>query len=110
MPPPDGNVVSRLPSTIEELLASGQPQIEDVAKSLGVSVRTLQRRIAENQSTFQREVERVREQMARALVGHGQVTLTEIASRLGYGDPSAFFRAFKRWTGVTPTEFRAQRA
>lgn len=101
------SLLDRLSETIETELARGTPQIEEVAKSLGVSVRTLQRRLAEQNSSFLREIERVRELAARQYVKQDTLNFGEIAARLGYADTSAFNRAFKRWTGRTPTEFRA---
>lgn len=107
-PPSPRSLIERLHETIENGLSRGAPQIEDVAKELGVSVRTLQRRISEHNSSFLREIERVRELAARQYVKQGGLSFGEIAARLGYADTSAFNRAFKRWTGRTPTEFRAQ--
>lgn len=70
-----------------------------------MSPRTLQRRLADEQATFADLLESVREELARIYVGEGR-PLGEVAFRLGYAETSAFLRAFKRWTGTTPTAFR----
>jgi AraC-like DNA-binding protein len=103
---PPRALVERLHEAIESKLARGDLQLDEIAKHLGVSARTLQRRLSEQDSTFIREVERVRERAARVHVGQNELSFGEIAARLGYADTSAFHRAFKRWTGRTATEFR----
>lgn len=91
---------------IEGRLGHGTPSLPDVARVLGTSVRTLQRRLGEEDRSFRDVVEEVRERLAREYLGHDEVNLAEVASRLGYAEMSAFLRAFKRWTGMTPTQFR----
>ncbi len=83
------------------------PSVEGVARALGLSARTLQRRLFEEGTSFQREVDAVREELARAYVLDETASLDEVATSLGYADPSAFVRAFRRWTGTTPGQFRA---
>jgi AraC-like DNA-binding protein len=83
------------------------PSVEGVARALGLSTRTLQRRLAEEGTSFQREVDAVREELARSYVLDEATSLDDVASSLGYAEPSAFVRAFRRWTGMTPGQFRA---
>jgi AraC-like DNA-binding protein len=79
-----------------------------VAKAAGMSVRSLQRQLAEEGLTYSRLVEQVRYDQAVTLLKRPDLKLIEIAADLGYTDSANFTRAFKRWTGVSPREFRAQ--
>ena len=72
-----------------------------------MSARTLRRRLAEHGLTPARLVERLRRELAERYLAEGAFPLGRIAYLLGYGDPAAFTRAFRRWTGTTPTEWRA---
>ena len=76
------------------------------AAIIGASARTLQRRLAERGLSFSRVLQGVRFRNAQELLRDPRLPLTEIAKRLGYTDPANFIRAFKRWTGVGPSEFR----
>ena len=77
-----------------------------MAKQLHLSARTLQRRLAEHHTTFQDAVDAVRSELARQYLKDPRLGVSEVAFRLGYSDLSTFDRAFKRWTGMTPREFR----
>ena len=77
-----------------------------VARSLGMSDRTLQRRLERENVRFSELYDRVREREARARTGDRARTLAEVAYSLGFSDVAAFSRAFKRWTGTTPGLFR----
>ena len=80
--------------------------LESIASEMRMSPRTLQRRLTTEGTTFARVYETVREELARAYVADAKMPLTEIAFLLGYAELSAFLRAFKRWTGKTPSQFR----
>jgi AraC-like DNA-binding protein len=80
--------------------------IEQVAKRLHVSVRTLKRRLAEEGTTYSELVDAERRERALLLLRSDDLTLAEIADRLGYSDAANFTRAFRRWTGVSPRAFR----
>ena len=97
-------------ATIEQQLGSGAPSIEEVARALATSSRTLQRRLGEEGTSFRDVVENVRSDLARAYLGDLGLGLGDVAFRLGYAEVSAFLRAFKRWTGMTPSQFRAAEA
>lgn len=93
-------------SAIRRALDGGAPSVKVVARGLGLSVRSLQRRLEAEGTTFQDEVETVRRELARTYVQSSKVPLGEIAFRLGYADTTAFLKAFKRWTGTTPSRLR----
>lgn len=82
------------------------PRLEDVAKRVAMSPRTLQRRLSEAGTTFQSLVDEARRCLAQGYLEDERLTVGEVAYMLGYSEPSAFVRAFKRWTGRTPRQFR----
>lgn len=88
------------------LSEGGEPNIERVAARLSVGSRTLQRRLADRGTSFQDVLEEVRESLARLYLADPNLGLKEICDRLCYSDVRAFDRAFKRWTGLTPGEYR----
>jgi AraC-like DNA-binding protein len=92
---------------IERALAEEAPTLETTAKALGMSARSLQRRLADEGSSFQELLDHVRQALARSHVDDGR-PLGEIAHALGYRELRPFLRAFKRWTGMTPTQFRTR--
>ena len=92
---------------LKRRLASGKPDVEDVARELGTSERTLQRRIADNGATFRKLLEESRHELGRQLLADQQSGVDEIAFVLGYQDTSSFYRAFRSWEGMTPSEWRA---
>ncbi len=81
------------------------PSIDQTAEQLQCSTRTLQRRLREEGTSFQSILEEIRKELAIRFVQRRQNKLAEIASFLGYSDPRVFRRAFKRWTGLTPTAY-----
>jgi AraC-like DNA-binding protein len=88
------------------LLTDDLAQLDGVAKRLGMTGRSLQRRLKDEGTSFQETRDAVRRELADAYLGQG-MSFAEISFLLGFAEPSAFFRAFKRWTGVTPLERRA---
>jgi AraC-like DNA-binding protein len=99
-------IVADTERAVRMTLELGAPRIEKVAQSLGTSVRTLQRLLHDEGSSFQDVVEQTRERLARQHAQRGEFSSTQMASLLGYADVTAFLRAFKRWTGASPQEFR----
>ncbi len=87
-------------------LSEGLPRMEDVAKRLGLSVRSLHRRLAEEGLNFQSLTETTRRELAEGLLGDERYSLAEIAFLTGFSEQSSFSRAFKRWAGDTPATFR----
>lgn len=105
--PPPNAMVRELDAALAALLDHCEPSVDAVADALRVSTRTLQRRLTQAGTTFERELDRVRMERARALVAEG-VRLRAIAASLGYAHVRSFLRAFRRWTGTTPSAFRAR--
>lgn len=98
----------RVRSALLELLPSGRASVPAVARKLGMSARTLQRRLADEGATFQRVLDTTREQLARHYLGTTAMPGAEIAFLLGFEDPNSFGRAFQDWTGTTPERARAE--
>ena len=101
------SLAQSLKRLICDALPSGPPAMDDVAQRLGMSPRTLQRRLAEVDTTFQKFLENTRRDLSKHLLQRTGHPLAEIAFLLGFSEQSAFQRAFKRWNGLTPAEFRA---
>ncbi|MEC7815615.1 MAG: AraC family transcriptional regulator [Pseudomonadota bacterium] len=86
------------------------PKLARVASTLFVSERTLKRRLQEEDASFQNLVDQVRLERARDLLRSTGLNLSQIADALGYADAANFTRAFKRWTGLSPSHFRSREA
>ena len=91
---------------IEAQIASGPVRIDRVARDLGYSRQTLYRRLKAEGATFEDLLDRVRRRLALKFVRDEGMPVKEAAYRLGFSDPSAFSRAFKRWTGSSPRGLR----
>jgi aryl-alcohol dehydrogenase-like predicted oxidoreductase len=78
-----------------------------VAKELGISERTLQRRITDEGTSFRQLLNETRHELVRQYLGNASVEITEAAFLVGYEDPNSFYRAFRSWEGKTPAEWRA---
>lgn len=82
------------------------PSLEAVAANFSLSTRSLQRKLKEEGVTFLEIVEEVRKALAVNFLSSGHHSVKDVSNRLGYNEPSAFVRAFKRWTNLTPAEFQ----
>src|SRR6266480_3127580 len=91
---------------LKKLLAGQRPGIQDLARELHLSTRTLQRRLTEQGITFQRLLEEARRELARHYLLHSSRELNETAYLLGYEDANSFFRAFHHWEGTSPGHWR----
>jgi AraC-like DNA-binding protein len=91
---------------LKRLLAGQRPGIQDLARELHLSTRTLQRRLTEQGITFQRLLEDARRELARHYLLNSSLELNETAYLLGYEDANSFFRAFHHWEGTTPGQWR----
>lgn len=94
---------------VTTLLPDGHPGVRSVAKVMRVSTRTLQRRLSDEGVTFMRVVAQARFAVARQMLDDPARKVIDIALDLGYSDPAHFARAFARWTGLAPREFRRLR-
>ncbi len=108
--PPEAAIVQAVRACIRTQLRHDRAQLPAVACTLGLSVRTLQRRLAEAQASFTALVEAVRREQVQALLRDPQLSLTEIAFLLGYNEQSNFNHAFRGWFGCTPAAWRARAA
>lgn len=104
----DANFRDKVRACLMEIMASGQYSMADVASRLAVSTRTLQRRLNDEGTTFQKELDSLREELARNYLSKSDYSSGQIAFLLGYEDPNSFFRAFRSWTGQTPESVRAR--
>jgi AraC-like DNA-binding protein len=99
-------LVERVQDYVRGSLPQGNCSIEHCAKKLGVSVRTLQANLGESGLRFSDILESLRMDLARTHLEEGVLSIDAVATMLGYSDRSSFGRAFKRWTGVPPQQFR----
>ena len=99
----DAGLVGRVRAAIGD----GTAQLPQVARQLRMSTRTLKRRLADRGTTFRELVDDVRRQRALLLIADRGLSIDDIASKLGYTETPNFTRAFRRWTGATPTAYRA---
>jgi AraC-like DNA-binding protein len=104
---PDLPVSSKVRRVVSSLLSSGEsPRLEEAAKALGVSARTLQRRLRDEGNNYHDVIEDLRRDMAVGYLGVEELAICDVAYLLGFSEPSAFHRAFRRWMGMTPAEYR----
>lgn len=97
---------SSVTRVIRGLLGTSRCSSADIASLFDLTERSLQRRLADESTTFKALLEQVRRQEAARLLEHTALPLSELAARLGYSEPSAFTRAFHRWQGVPPLQWR----
>ena len=92
-------------SAVAKLLPGGQVTLAKTAKAAGFSARTLQRRLAEQGLNYSHLLDEMRFIKARELIQQHE-KIAEVATRLGYADAGSFTRAFERWTGMAPMQYR----
>ena len=92
---------------LEPLLASGEVGIERLARDLGYSRQTLYRRLKAEGITYEQLLDGLRKRLALRFIREG-LSVKDSAYRLGFSDPAAFSRAFKRWTGSSPSDMRTR--
>jgi AraC-like DNA-binding protein len=97
-------------NAVAALLPHGLAQAEAVAGELGMSPRTLARRLAAEEVAFSTIVRELRIALAQRHLADGDLSVSQIAWLLGYREVGAFTHAFRRWTGMTPSEARVQSA
>lgn len=98
--------LEQLKEELRETTLSGGVDVEVLARRLQISTRTLQRRLADKNLTFRDVAKEVLQEVAYDMLLHSGLSIQEIAFKLGYSQASSFTRAFKRWTGISPSEIR----
>ena len=91
---------------IIERLPSGHVTQEEIAQELNMSLRNMQRRLRGEGTSFTQLLDDTRRTLATQYVRSRRLSINEITYLLGFSEPSNFSRAFKRWTGLSPSEFR----
>jgi AraC-like DNA-binding protein len=97
---------ARVAAVVASRLRGRVPPIGEVASELAMSARNLQRALQAEQRTYQDVLDEVRAGLARRYLADAQNTVSQVAFLLGFSEAAAFHRAFKRWTGQTPSELR----
>ena len=105
---PSNSAAGAIQQMIRAYARDRWPTIEEAAAAVGLNVRTLQRQLSAEGKTYFVLADETRAEMARQLLNESDFSLSEIAERTGYSDLSNFNRAFRRWSRVSPREFRAQ--
>ena len=100
------NVIDEVKAVTKRLLAGRRPTLRDVARSLGLSSRTLQRQLTDRRVTFQRLIQEARQELAHQYLLQAGLDINEVAYLLGFDDTNSFGRAFQRWEGVSPHRWR----
>jgi AraC-like DNA-binding protein len=98
----------RVRVAIQQKLTGRRPTIDDIADVLHISSRTLQRRLQDERSSFQRVLDEARHHLARHYLNNSVLELNEAAYLLGYEDGNSFVRAFRGWEGIPPARWREQ--
>ena len=105
--PAPTTLAAQVSRVLADSLRSDEASVGQIAKRLGMTERSLQRRLKDEHTSFNAVREDVRKQLARRYLDD-KLAIAEISFLLGFSEPSAFFRAFKRWTGMTPIEARGR--
>lgn len=103
-PDDEDQCVQEVIATIQDLLPR-EPSLAAVASALGLSVRTLQRRLSARGLTYRSVLDDVRRRLAEVELCRGERSIAEVSRSLGYSDPAHFVRAFRRWTGQPPSRY-----
>ncbi|HZP87282.1 MAG TPA: AraC family transcriptional regulator ligand-binding domain-containing protein [Burkholderiales bacterium] len=104
----NSTVVERVREAIGEALLTGSAKEAVVAQRLAMTVRTMHRHLAQTGTSFRKMRDELLRQRAEALLREHRVPIGEVSYLLGYAEPSNFHRAFRRWTGLTPAQWREQ--
>ena len=105
---PSNDLVEQVKRHIHQLLDSGDLSVERIAVPLNISPRHLRRKLSQEGTSYEQLLDEVRRESAMRMIIEGNLSLTSIAYEMGFLDPSSFTRAFRRWTGMSPTAFREQ--
>lgn len=100
------DICGQVRSALIELMPLGITTMDGIAESLSIPARTLKYKLNQQGTTLQQLRDKIREELARQYLQHSPQSFTQIAYSLGFSDPAHFNRAFKRWSGETPTAYR----
>lgn len=103
---PDCDFEQQVREALWAMLPHGKPDLWRTAEKMGVSARTLQRRLRAEGSSFSRVLENLRRDLSEELLSNPDLAVSEVAFLLGYSEPSAFQRAFRRWRGMSPRSYK----
>lgn len=103
---PSQNLIDQTRAQIQMTLMKGEPDLESISNQLGLSRWSLQRRLRQEGMTFSSLVDQIRCDMATHYLKQQQLPISEMGMLLGYSETSAFSRAFRRWFGLSPRQFR----
>jgi len=103
------DIVRRVREAVATELRTGPASMKKAARRLGFGVATLRRKLETEGTTFSEIVDDLRRELAEQHLTHGDLSISEVAFLLGFSDVRAFGRAFRRWTGLAPSEYRAKR-
>ena len=101
------DIIGRTKSMICDLLPSGHVSVEEIADKLCLSERTLRRRLKDSDSSFKELLAETRRELGERYIQDSSLSLTEVAFMLGFSDSSSLSRAYKNWTGKSPSEYRS---
>ncbi len=104
----DNSLVAKVRAMVGHDFSQGFPSFERITEALNMSAPTLRRRLKKEGKTFQQIKDECRRDAAVAYLSNSELSINAVAALMGFTDPSAFHRCFKKWTGMTPGEFRAQ--
>ncbi|MBT7276058.1 MAG: helix-turn-helix domain-containing protein, partial [Woeseiaceae bacterium] len=105
-PDKENDLLSEVEDLIRQSLQSQQYQIEVIAKHLSLHPRTLQRKLQDLGISYSGLLEKIRRSIAQERLTNANISITQLSDYLGYADNTALTRAFKRWFGITPTEWK----
>jgi AraC-like DNA-binding protein len=103
----EASMTDKVKATLLEMLPSGFSSMEEAAKRLAMSKRTLQRKLKEEEGSFQHILQHVREDLAKHYLSSSELSHGEISFLLGFNDTNSFIRAYSSWTGEPPGQFRS---
>jgi len=109
-PEPPQTYAARVRQLLARTLGDGNASLKTTAAKLKMSERSLQRRLADDGVTFDALLEELRHELSLRYLADPKIAISEVAYLLGYSGPSPFHRAFRRWTGATPSEIRSRGA
>jgi AraC-like DNA-binding protein len=108
--PGANNLAAQVKAMMGHDFSEGFPGFETISRALNMSAPTLRRRLKREGTTFQQLKDAARCEAAKLCLDRPELSINDVALQMGFTDPSAFHRSFKKWTGKTPGQFRAERS